>query len=766
MARSPSGLRVLRISKSGVVSAWRERERQLRALGVDLTLLSASAWEEGGTLVPLAPDGDGFVVGVRTFGHHPNGFIYDPIGLWRVLASDEWDLIDMQEEPFGLASAEVRLLQRLRGRRTPFVIFSAQNIDKRYPVPFRWFEAGALREAAGAYPCNVDAGAIMRRKGLGGALVVLPLGVDLARFPTGVREEPTGTLRVGYVGRLIEHKGVDVLVRSLTHDSRLTADIYGTGPESGALVTLARDLGVEGRVTFHGHIDEAKIPASYASFDVLAVPSLPMPTWLEQFGRVVVEAQSSGVPVVASDSGALPDVVGGSGLLVPPGDPVALAEALGRFLDEPGLWSELREAGLARAPEYSWAEVANTQNALYQQAVGHSALGHSALRHGAPRPRVAFLDHCALESGAELALARLLPACKEIEPVVILAEDGPLAGLLRAEGIEVRVVAMDVTARLFSRSGVVPGFGALRAAGATAGYAVRLARLLRELRIDLVATNSLKSALYGGVAGRLARVPVVWHVRDRIAEDYLPPTAVRLVRRAAGHLPQAIIANSATTLATLELSDARTTRLNACVIGDPCPADEFVRDRVDHDLVTIGLVGRISPWKGQELFLRAFARAFPDGTEQARLVGGALFGEEDLVASLEDLSAALGITDRVTFVGHVRDVPAELAKLDILVHASTIPEPFGQVVVEAMAAGVPVVAADAGGPSEVVTDGVDGLLYPMGDVDALAERLGQLASDPTLRAELVAQGHRTASLYGPERMAAEVQAVYAELLGG
>jgi glycosyltransferase involved in cell wall biosynthesis len=182
--------------------------------------------------------------------------------------------------------------------------------------------------------------------------------------------------------------------------------------------------------------------------------------------------------------------------------------------------------------------------------------------------------------------------------------------------------------------------------------------------------------------------------------------------------------------------------------------------------VTIGLVGRISPWKGQELFLRAFARAFPDGTEQARLVGGALFGEEDLVASLEDLSAALGITDRVTFVGHVRDVPAELAKLDILVHASTIPEPFGQVVVEAMAAGVPVVAADAGGPSEVVTDGVDGLLYPMGDVDALAERLGQLASDPTLRAELVAQGHRTVSLYGPERMAAEVQAVYAELLGG
>jgi glycosyltransferase involved in cell wall biosynthesis len=323
---------------------------------------------------------------------------------------------------------------------------------------------------------------------------------------------------------------------------------------------------------------------------------------------------------------------------------------------------------------------------------------------------------------------------------------------------------MDSTTRGFSRTAVVPGLGALRAAVSTGGYSVRLATLLRKLRIDLVATNSLKSCLYGGVAGRLARIPVVWHVRDRIADDYLPATAVRLVHAAVHFLPSGVIANSATTLATLDLSPASRSRLGARVIGDPCPAGLFDRPRATNDVVTVGLVGRISPWKGQEVFLRAFALAFPSGSTRARIIGGPLFGEEALVDHLKDLAISLGVADRVTFVGHVQDVAAELAALDISVHASTIPEPFGQVVVEAMAAGVPVVAADAGGPAEVVTDGVDGLLYRMGDPEALAQALRRLAGDPGEREHLVAAGRRTVTLYSPERIAAQVQEAYRSVL--
>jgi len=361
-------LRVLRISKSGVVTAWRERERQLRRRGVDLTLVAAARWEEGGSMVEFDRAGDGFVVPVRTFGRHPNLFVYDPRPLWRLLGSTRWDLIDMHEEPFGLAVAEVLALRWFRARHVPFVLSSAQNIEKRYPPPFRWFERWSLRRAAGAYTCNTEAGQILRRKGLAGALVLLPLGVDVERFEPVDRAPPSGSLRVGYVGRLIEHKGVDVLLDAVAPDPRLRVEIFGAGPELAALEARAARLGLGDRVTFHGHVDEADIPGTYRRVDVLAVPSLPMPGWIEQFGRVVVEAQASGIPVVASASGALPDVVGQDGLLVPPGDAVALGAALARFLDEPGLWERLRAASVADAPRYSWQSVADTQLGLYRDA--------------------------------------------------------------------------------------------------------------------------------------------------------------------------------------------------------------------------------------------------------------------------------------------------------------------------------------------------------------------------------------------------------------
>jgi glycosyltransferase involved in cell wall biosynthesis len=367
---SPPVLRVLRISKSGVVTAWRERERLLRALGADLTLVTARRWEEGGSMVTFTDAGDGFAVPVRTYGRHPNLFVYDPRALWRTLGSARWDLIDLHEEPFGLAVAEVLALCRLRSLRIPFVVSSAQNIDKRYPPPFRWFERWSLRRAAGAYTCNAEAGEILRRKGLRSVPVLLPLGVDVERFEPVDRSPPSGTLRVGFVGRLIPHKGVDVLLAALAPDHRLTAEIFGAGPELEALTGLAARLGLTDRVTFHGHVEEEAIPATYRRFDVLAVPSVPTPGWVEQFGRVVVEAQASGIPVVASASGALPDVVGERGLLVPPGDPEALGAALGRLLDEPGLWDGLRSAGIAGAGDYSWASVADAQMALYRSIAG------------------------------------------------------------------------------------------------------------------------------------------------------------------------------------------------------------------------------------------------------------------------------------------------------------------------------------------------------------------------------------------------------------
>ena len=146
------------------------------------------------------------------------------------------------------------------------------------------------------------------------------------------------------------------------------------------------------------------------------------------------------------------------------------------------------------------------------------------------------------------------------------------------------------------------------------------------------------------------------------------------------------------------------------------------------------------------------------------LAGSAMFGEDAFADELGSLVEALGLAERVTFLGFVDDVASVLRGSDCLVHASVIPEPFGQVVVEGMAAGLPVIASDAGGPAEVITDGVDGLLCPPGDVEALASLLRRVAGDRELRVRLGAAGLVRAADFTPDAVAAQVRAVYDEVL--
>jgi glycosyltransferase involved in cell wall biosynthesis len=385
--------------------------------------------------------------------------------------------------------------------------------------------------------------------------------------------------------------------------------------------------------------------------------------------------------------------------------------------------------------------------------------------------KVVFIDHVARLSGGEIALSRLLKALdRGIEAHVILGEDGPLVEVLREAGATVEVMAMDSDLRDVRRAQAASSSLNPVRLLSLARYVWRLSRRIRELKADVVHTNSLKAALYGGLAGRLARVPVLWHIRDRIASDYLPRPAVAMVRLASRIVPNGVVANSAATLATLPRQRRATVIYNSSGLSRPVVHDIAPVLAQSPGSLTgplrIGVMGRLAPWKGQDVFLRAFAEAFPGGSEEAWLIGSPLFGEEDYAESLKPLADDLGIADRVVWRGFRKNVEAELGKLDVLVHCSITPEPFGQVVVEGMAAGLPVIAAAAGGPVEIIRHGVDGLLTTPGDVHALASAMRELASSEAMRTTLGEAGKVAARRFSPEATRESMLSSYASLLSG
>ena len=585
-----------------------------------------------------------------------------------------------------------------------------------------------------------------------GRIHVIPPGVDLDVFrpsePRSAREALgayPATFVVVCARRLEYRMGIDVLLEAWRAIQEQVPEclllIAGGGSRRDELAALANSLPRPDGIRLLGPVDDGTLVRLYQGATCSVVPSRA----LEGFGLVVLESLACGTPPIVTDAGGLSEGVRSldPSLVVPNEDAAALAT---RLLAAANGQLPGRAACRAHAESFDWREVANRHCRVLESIVASKR----ARSNG--RQRVAFVDHCALLSGGELALARLLPAL-DVEAHVILGEDGPLRTRLEQAGATVHILPLRDDVGRFRRHEV--GIGALPQVLRTSNYVLRLARLLRRLEPDLVHTNSLKAALYGGLAGRIAGIPVVWHLRDRIADDYLPRSAVRLVRGAARLVPSAIIANSAATLATLG-------DITVPAVVVPSPVDVPLRSSLVRDRpLRVGIVGRLASWKGQDLFLQAFARAFPDGDVEAVVIGSALFGDDDFEQELKELVVSLGLEGRVDFRGFRDDVAIELERLEVVVHASVIPEPFGQVVVEAMAVGLAVVVPDQGGPAEVIEGEVTGLTYPMGDEAALAAALRRIAADPELRATLGSAARVASQRYRPEVVAAEVLACYA-----
>lgn len=364
--------------------------------------------------------------------------------------------------------------------------------------------------------------------------------------------------------------------------------------------------------------------------------------------------------------------------------------------------------------------------------------------------RVLFVDHAPALGGAEHSLLLLL-RCLDRARVTPLLACVPGALQERAQAAGVRCLTLPLPRVRRHPLGLVRLWRG----------ALGLARMARRERAQVLCANTVRSSLYAGLATVLVRRPLVWYVRDILASGWYT--------RAMQRIASAMVAVSeavAAPLASGALVVPNGVLLDGFVADAAAVAQMRARWGVPADAPVVGMAGRLRPWKGQDHFLRAM-RLVAEHVPDARfvVVGGTVFeSSEPYLPKLKDLVASLGIEGRVVFAGHQDDMPAAYAAMDIVVHCSVEPEPFGRVVIEAMAAARPLVAYGWGGPREIVVPGETGLLVTPRDHEALAQATLELLRDPERCRAMGAAGRaRAVAHYDARVVARRIEAVLLEV---
>jgi len=400
-----------------------------------------------------------------------------------------------------------------------------------------------------------------------------------------------------------------------------------------------------------------------------------------------------------------------------------------------------------------------------------------------------YLNPTGVIGGAEMCLLDLLAALRadrpDWSPRVILGDDGPLRPEVERLGVPCDVLPLPGRLAALGDAGLGLSTGgratarlalAARGTGAAVSASTYLAGLRRRLRAeapDLVQTNGMKAHVLGAWAAPRG-VPVVWHLHDYVNSRAVMRKLLRVSAR-RGVRGVAVSRSVADDAAGAFGPRVPVVALYNAVDLDrfrPGPGDGAWLDgaaglpAAGGGVVRVGLVATYAKWKGHDVFLEAVAKLPADLPARFYVVGGPIYksaGSQHDPDELRAKARALGLEGRVGFAAHQSDPAAVYRALDVVVHASTRPEPFGRVVVEAMACGRAVVAAPTGGAAELFEDGVSALASPPGDAEALAAALARLVGDAGLRARLGAAGRAEAERrFDRTRLAGEWSRVYAE----
>ncbi len=346
----PHFMRVILVSHTYVARANRGKLRALTALGCTVAAAVPARWSAphgAGTVATEWEDDAGIrivPIPVRGDPAEPDGVAWDRRAVRRLLKDFRPDLVQVEEAPWSLAAA--RIVAEARRLRIPVTLFSWQTVPRPDTLRDRLRRRRVLRSVAGAVAGNTQAAALIERAQPALPVAVMPqTGAALPAAASSV----SGPLAIAFFGRLVPEKGLDFLFRAAVKVlGSWTIDVVGTGPAQVELEQLAERLGISARITWHGALPRSDLGVVWARANCLVVPSRATRDWVEIQGPVAIDAMARGLPVVVTGTGALPEVVGDAGIVVPEDDAAALAEALQTLLDEPAERSRLGAEGRRR----------------------------------------------------------------------------------------------------------------------------------------------------------------------------------------------------------------------------------------------------------------------------------------------------------------------------------------------------------------------------------------------------------------------------------
>lgn len=344
--------------------------------------------------------------------------------------------------------------------------------------------------------------------------------------------------------------------------------------------------------------------------------------------------------------------------------------------------------------------------------------------------KILFIDQSGELGGAEFSLLTEVKGLPH-EATVLLFQDGPFRTMLEREGVVVEVLRASKRATGVRKQARL--IAVLLAVPAVVGLVLQVVRAARQH--ELIYANSQKAFVVGALASILTGRKLIWRLRDMLAPAHFGWLLCRIVVWLANWRASKVIANSVATGQAFVAIGGNERLVTVAYPGiDPSPFDavtpaEVAAARDELSAGTdklIGIFGRLCAWKGQMMFVEAIAQ-LPEVI--GVIVGGPLFGEEPFEAELLGRIAALGIEGRIRMLGFRRDIPCLMKAMDVIVHASITPEPFGRVVVEGMLSGRPVVASAAGGVLEILCDGKTGYLVPPGNSLGLVHGIARALVD-------------------------------------